>query len=973
MILFRAPLLTLAAACFGFSQTYTINTVAGGGLPLNIAAASASVGDAAGVALDTSGNVLVSLASYDMVVRLDAKTGILTPVAGNGTPGYSGDGGPAGNAQLNDPQGLAVDGSDNLYIADVGNSVIRKVSNGTITTVGVAGVLTNPFSILAGSTEGWLLGNSQSIALDAAANIYVADTDNNRVLEVSQAGIVATVVGGGLGGFGGDNGPAARAQLNSPTGVALDSAGNLYIADNGNNRIRKISNGIITTVAGTGTAGYNGDNIAAGAAQLNSPVSVAVDAAGDLFIADIGNNRVRQVAQGMITTVAELGLESMVVDPSGVVYGTVGSQVWEATKGTVVVIAGGGVPVGGDGPATSVQLNFPDAVAAGRSGNLFIADTGNWLLREVSNGIASTIGSWLEPLAVAADSAGNVYVTEVSRVHKIATDGTTTTVAGTGTWGYNGDNIPAASAELAGPSGLAIDSAGNLYISDTSNSRVRKVSGGVITTVAGNGVSGFSGDNFPANAVPLYYPHGIAVDAAGDLYIAESSPSSRLRQVSNGIISTVAGSGASGGNIGDGQAATLVQFNSPAGVAVDASGSLYVTDAGGNRVRKITGGISSTIAGTSAGAFGGDGGPSASAQVYSPYGVAVDASGTVYIADRGNNRIRALSPSGASCTYTVAPSSFTAVPSAGGAVIANVQTASGCTWAVQGLPSWITTSSPIARTGPGSVNLTVTASPGIARGAVISLAGLPVLVTQQPTETAPSVTAGGVVNAASFTAPVAPGSIASAFGNFLLSTTAGYTQSPLPTSLAGLSLTVNGGTAAPLYFVSGGQVNFQVPWELSGQAQTILAATLNNLAGAAQTVTLAPYAPAVFGINSQGSGQGAILDQSYRLVDSTNPAAAGSTYISIFCTGLGTVTNQPATGSPAAADPLSWTTTAPAVTIGGAAVPPADVTYYGLAPGYVGLYQVNALVPAESAKGSAVPVTVSIGGVASNTVTIAVQ
>jgi uncharacterized protein (TIGR03437 family) len=234
----------------------------------------------------------------------------------------------------------------------------------------------------------------------------------------------------------------------------------------------------------------------------------------------------------------------------------------------------------------------------------------------------------------------------------------------------------------------------------------------------------------------------------------------------------------------------------------------------------------------------------------------------------------------------------------------------------------------------------------------------------------PSIQAGGVVNDGSYAAPVAPGSIAAAFGNFLLSSPAGAAQSPQPTSISGLSLQFAGGTLAPLFFVSSGQVNFQVPWELAGKSQTTLAATLNGQPGAAQTVSLAPFAPAIFSTNAEGTGQGAILDASYRLADSANPARAGSTVVQIYCTGLGAVTNQPATGAAASGSPLSWTTTVPAVTIGGA---PATVQFYGLAPGYAGLYQVNAQVPAASAKGNAVQVTISIGGITSNAVTIAVQ
>jgi uncharacterized protein (TIGR03437 family) len=231
----------------------------------------------------------------------------------------------------------------------------------------------------------------------------------------------------------------------------------------------------------------------------------------------------------------------------------------------------------------------------------------------------------------------------------------------------------------------------------------------------------------------------------------------------------------------------------------------------------------------------------------------------------------------------------------------------------------------------------------------------------------PSINAGGVVNAASYTAPIAPGSIASAFGDYFVSSPLSASQSPLPTDISGLSLQFDDRTQAPLFFVSGRQVNFQVPWEMSGQSGTLTAA-IDGQTGAAQALSLAPFAPAIFTTNASGSGQGAILDTSYRLVDSANPVAAGS-YVLIYCTGLGAVGNQPATGSPAPSGPLAWSAT-PTVTIGGLA---ANVQFSGLAPGYVGLYQVNAQVPAGSATGSAVPVVISMNGVTSNTVTMAVE
>ena len=236
--------------------------------------------------------------------------------------------------------------------------------------------------------------------------------------------------------------------------------------------------------------------------------------------------------------------------------------------------------------------------------------------------------------------------------------------------------------------------------------------------------------------------------------------------------------------------------------------------------------------------------------------------------------------------------------------------------------------------------------------------------------TAPTIAAGGIVNGASSTAgPLAPGSIATVYGNFLLGSPATAPGVSWPPTLDGLSMLFNGNVAAPLYYASAGQAIMQVPWELSGQAAASVTAMTAGQTSQPQAVELAPFAPGIFSMNGQGTGQGAIIDSSYKLVDSTNPATAGSTYIEVYATGLGAVTNPPATGAPAAANPLSFTTSTPVVKIGGAL---AHVAFSGLAPGAVGLYQVNAQVPSSVSPGSAVPVTISIGGMVSNTVTMAV-
>lgn len=329
-------------------------------------------------------------------------------------------------------------------------------------------------------------------------------------------------------------------------------ATNLYIADTGNERIRKVSKGIITTVAGDGTYGDNGP---ATGAQLYLPPSVAVDAAGNLYIAD-SNNRVRKVSKGIITTVAGHGRN----EPN------LGNN-------------------GDNGPATSAGVS-PFGVAADAMGNIYVATFIDGI-RKVSDGIITTVvsGSDLEASNIAVDSSGALYVAENNRIRKFS-KGAITTVAGDGASGFSGDNGLATGAKLNFPSAVTVNAVGDLYIADTSNHRIRKVSKGVITTVAGNGTSGFSGDNGLATSAALHSPCAVAVDAVGNLYIADTG-NNRVRKVSKGVITTLAGNGKSGFS-GDNGPGVNAQLSGPYGIAVDARGNVYIADTGNSRIRVLT-------------------------------------------------------------------------------------------------------------------------------------------------------------------------------------------------------------------------------------------------------------------------------------------------------------------------------------------------------------------------------------------------
>ena len=670
----KKVLIALALASTASAQTYTISTFAGGGppgVPVNVPGTSASLGPNTPqcLAADRAGNVF--FAFENAVLRLDGATGILTLAAGNGTAGFSGDAGPATSAQLNSPAGLAVDSAGNLYIADSGNYRIRKVSAGVISTV--AGNGTPGFSGDNGSATSAQLDPGSGVAVDSAGSLYVAEYHNQRVRKVS-GGVITTLAGNGTPGFSGDNGPATSAQLLYPAGVAADSAGVLYIADCLNQRIRKVSNGVITTVVGDGTSWFGGDNGPAAKAELWYPNGLAVDSAGNLYIADTYNHRIRKVSNGVIATVAGGGpsigdngpaASAQLLYPYGVAVDSAGNlyitdyghnRIRKVSGGVIATVAGNGTSSfsGDNGPATSAELNSPQGVAVDPAGAGYIADTANNRIRKVSGGVIATVaGGGLSfgddvpatsagldfPRGVAVDTADNLYIADtMNGLIREVSNGVITTVAGNGTCCFSGDNGPATSAQLYFPDGVAVDSAGNLYIADTYNNRIRKVSGGVIATAAGTGTPGFSGDNGPAASAQLLAPSGIAVDASGNVYFTDAN---RIRKISNGVITTVAGNGTQGFN-GDNIPATSAQLEIPRGIAVDSAGSLYIAET--NRIRKVSSGVIATVAGNGTWGFSGDNGPAANAQVFGSPSVAVDSAGSVYVADSGNNRVRLLTP-----------------------------------------------------------------------------------------------------------------------------------------------------------------------------------------------------------------------------------------------------------------------------------------------------------------------------------------
>ncbi|MEQ1886904.1 MAG: BACON domain-containing carbohydrate-binding protein [Bryobacteraceae bacterium] len=525
------------------------------------------------------------------------------------------------------------------------------------------------------------LGEVDGVAVDGTGNIYIANPTYSVVTMVDGSGVLNRIAGNGKAGFGGDNGPAASAQLNKPHSVAVSSSGDIYIADTFNHRVRKISNGTITTVAGNGVRGYSGDGGAATSAQLNYPWGVAVDSSGSLYIADTANHVIRKVSGATITTFAGTGSQGIgqnnisptsgaLNSPRGVALDSSGAFYFADTGNNLVRKVSGGVMtiVVGQGFAGVSSLSSPFGVAVDGSGVVYVSDTGNHRIGSVSGNVTTLFAGTASagfggdgglaanaalnsPSGLAVDSQGRVLISDSQnqRIRRVS-GGTISTVAGLGTSGNVGDGGSALSALLFVPASAVADAAGNIFIADAGNARVRQMASGNISTIAGNGVVGDAGDGGAATNANFVNPTGVAVDGSGNVYVADFD-AARVRKVSGGVITTFAGTGAAGIST-DGIAATSAPLAFSPDVAVDGSGNVYISENGGivnnarvaSRIRKVSGGTISTVAGvTGAAGFSGDGGAGNVAQVNGPYGVAVDANGNIYIADTYNNRIRVVS------------------------------------------------------------------------------------------------------------------------------------------------------------------------------------------------------------------------------------------------------------------------------------------------------------------------------------------
>ncbi len=564
------------------------------------------------LALDRQGNLYLSDLWNNCYRRIDYRTGTIDRVAGSGRVGRGGAGGPALDAEIDTTSGIAVDDDGNIYLSGEWDNNIRRID-----------AETGRIEVFAGQE----------------ARHYPTEDGPRRPYTGRLAGTTfACETGLSLGGYHGDGGPAKDAGFLHPEHVAFDSKGNLYVCDNSNNRIRKIDarTGIVTTALGNGRPASNGDGGPAEDAAILMPDSLCIDVHDNLYVGEKYGYRVRKVdaATGIVSTLVgdgvpgwgEEGLhgsqtrcnscESGIwADPDGTVFWSDCSARLRRYDGAtgVVTTALGGLRVGDDGPAVEAFLRGPAGICVGPDGHVYFADPWNQRIRAI------------DPLT-----------------------GVIRTVAGSGARAFGGDNGPAIEASLGSPHDVSVDSRGRVVIADSRHGRVRRVDeDGIIRAIAGTAFKADLGDGAAAVSASLYHVQAVAHAPNDDIYVGDAIGRIRRIDAVTGVITTVAGVGIQGYS-GDGGPAIRARIGAPSAIRLDRVGNIYFTDTAFHVVRRVDpNGVISTIAGVGRPGFSPDGTPAAEALIDQPWGLAVSRGGRVYFSDSRNNLVRWIDPDGA--------------------------------------------------------------------------------------------------------------------------------------------------------------------------------------------------------------------------------------------------------------------------------------------------------------------------------------
>lgn len=803
---------------FAGDSAYTVTTIAGGEWAGDgLAAHSASLGSPEGIVVDQTGAVYIA-DSLDDRVRKITPDGRITTIAGAGRSGFSGDGGPASEGRLNQPYGVALGPDGDLFIADLGNARVRRITpDGIITTFAGGGDDGSANGVPAISAR---LVQPRDLAFDREGNLYISDFGGHRVYRVTPSGVITRVAGTGFGGRIGevDNIPALLVPLDSPAGLAFDPFGRLYVADSANGLIRVVANGLLSTVRGT-------------ADRVGSPVALAFDAQGTLHVASKSGGVVARFSAAPGTVLSGPDVfqpRGLAFAPDGSLYIADGVP-GERAAGIVHKLAVNGISVAaGDGTfrspgdgrqARTAWVESPEAVAADTNGTVYIAQ-GDGRIRKLTGGVIATLATVAGATALAADPAGNVWVAQRARnrVLKLGPSGATV------------NSYP-----IEVPESLAAAASGNVFVA-TGAGTVWKIMPAGTASVLGR----------------VGELCGIAAGPDGTVYVAERDSRAVFRISLNGELSSFG------------------VLESPGRIAVTAAGGVVSVDTTKHRILGLSAQGSFPIAGTGTAGFSGDGLPAVDAQFAEPADIAADPLGNLYVADRANNRIRQLTPA-----------------------------------AVQ---------------RPGSVEVSA------------------------------------IANAASMLpGPVVPGALMTIFGAGIGPQKAAH--GALETNLAGFEVLFDG-EPAPLLYAQWSQINLQAPYSVSGREQVRIEI---REGGETRLMILAPVAaagPALFTV-AAGTGPVAAIHRDSTYNSALNPAARGS-IITFWATGEGLTTPAGATGR-VAADPLPSPVLPVTLKIGGL---PAEILYSGAAPGFAGLMQVNGRVPGGLAPG-AHEIELTVGGVSS--------
>ena len=671
-------------------RTQSVVSTLLGVAPDDVQALSALLNTPTAVVADTHGNVFVALKGSHQVVRIDSSQTVWL-VAGNGALGSSGDGGPAKSAAMSSPSSLAVDAAGNLYIADPALNRVRVVgTNGVINNFAGTGQTGSGGDN--GPATAATLTSPSAIAFDPSGDLLIADTGNNIVRMVTPGGTISTIAGNRGKGNGGNGGLATHASLNTPSGVIADNSGNVYIADTGNAWIRVVTpDGNINRFAGydpsTASPFGGGDPTIALNATLISPTSMALDSSGNLYFVEYGAPRVERITtdghiasyagtgtggssgDGGLADSANLNVLGICTDSKNDLY------LADGVNNRVRFVTPGSSPIINTAAGNGIASYTPRGVAI-HQGVLYFADSGAnriWAYNASTGQIsviagtsqagfsgdtgAATSALLRAPLGIAFDGSGNLYIADTgnNRVREVyASNGTINTIAGNGTASTTGDGGLGVNATINQPAAVAVDASGNVYIAERSGDVVREVTtNGLINTVAGTGIAGSpTSETGVALQQSLNLPQGLMLDAGGGLLIADSGNNRIRRLTKDGAITTVAGSSNLGGNTGDGGAATAATLRGPSAVTVDSTGNLYIADTNNNTIRRVdTNGVISTVAGNGTAGYNGDGSPATAFELSGPTALVPGSSCNLFIADTANQRIRQLWPA---VNFTVA-------------------------------------------------------------------------------------------------------------------------------------------------------------------------------------------------------------------------------------------------------------------------------------------------------------------------------